>query len=817
MDEEESETNKALTSIDKKKVAQLEKIGLSDLLIAGGLGILTFVLLSFWRFPCMPPDCWESSVIASGVKPAAKLIGNYWPLVASFLYRLFGIDGANALQMLLGRMAIAGLTILAYLLTRELLIFIMLSRPQFASVKRTNVMRTASALAALSFAMADPVWSIGQFASQTLALLTLTMVSLEFFFVFLRKGELKYAFLMATALGLITADSPFGIVLAIFFMAVYLFVVRQNPNMESPFFKLAVLEVGKWHVTAIFIIAILSGIGLDMIAYVRFNGLVANGLGAGDLPLVWANEYVQAASGAASPVAWIVWIGVMLVPCIVTFFRFPAAADEDVFLDYSTGILFAFCGLIALSQAAGLAALWFWSYIPVDSTYLHAVGIIMNSVTIALALTVLGIDTYCRDHQKIAKTRFGLGDDDENDVRLEAYSRNGLTFVRYSIMAVLPFLFLAALLPGRKKTNAREMMSMIDDGVKSLIAECEDAKYVFSDGHLDDYIELASAAQGRHLNCISFFSGGEPRDVMLRTRGMTPGGEEAFAIANDAGMGLRTLVRDKPEVLTNAAVMMGFDLWKRDGKPVPPIGGLLSRPAGWNDPEVQKAGIDFSKKLTERVNALYRRGGTHDCSDQILKDKFLALQWRLARMNIYRAENYDLAGEPLLAMREVETANELNAKNETYQKLLAGITKKVEQMQQKITPREGLQLALARADFRMARVYAQPILEDNENDPDGNFAMGMYEIGEHQLARAEEYLKRVLITKPREAAVYNNLAVIQTTFGRFDEAMANVEKALEIIPGSAAVIDTRKQLEAAIKAARDKEHAEEKKNNGAGK
>ncbi|MBP5790949.1 MAG: tetratricopeptide repeat protein, partial [Kiritimatiellae bacterium] len=268
---------------------------------------------------------------------------------------------------------------------------------------------------------------------------------------------------------------------------------------------------------------------------------------------------------------------------------------------------------------------------------------------------------------------------------------------------------------------------------------------------------------------------------------------------------------DKPEALESAAVMMGFDLWKRDGKPMPPIGGLLSRPAGWKDEEVKKAGIAYSKELIDRVNALYASGGTKDCSDQILKDKFLAVQWRLARMNLYRAENYDLAGEPILAMQEVEVANDLNAKNETYVKLIGTVTKRIEQMQQKVTPREGLQMSLARADFRMARVYAQPILEEDEDDPDGNFAMGMYELGEKQLGRAEEYLKRVLKRKPNEAAVYNNLAVIQTTLGKFSEAKANVDKALELIPGSAAVIDTRKQLEAAVREAKAKKDAANQK------
>jgi Tfp pilus assembly protein PilF len=100
----------------------------------------------------------------------------------------------------------------------------------------------------------------------------------------------------------------------------------------------------------------------------------------------------------------------------------------------------------------------------------------------------------------------------------------------------------------------------------------------------------------------------------------------------------------------------------------------------------------------------------------------------------------------------------------------------------------------------MGKMYAETILAAEPDNADANFAMGMYYLKENQLTRAEEYLKRCLVRKPNEPAVYNNLAMIQLTLGKLDAAEINVQKALKLIPGSAAVIDTQKAIEKAREA-----------------
>ena len=50
-------------------------------------------------------------------------------------------------------------------------------------------------------------------------------------------------------------------------------------------------------------------------------------------------------------------------------------------------------------------------------------------------------------------------------------------------------------------------------------------------------------------------------------------------------------------------------------------------------------------------------------------------------------------------------------------------------------------------------------------------------------------------------AFYNNLAIIQMRMGKFDAAEINVTRALELVPESAEVKDTKKKLDKARKAA----------------
>lgn len=798
--------------LPEAEIAQTEKIGLGDLVIVGAIAALTWFFSTLWEFPGILPSVWNDAAVAAGVRPASSVLPGYWTFLGSLIYSIFGNSAAPAMLRFFGHLALAGIAVLVYAVLREWLAFAMRARPQM-SKRRTFVQRIASALGAAAFVAADPVWSAGQCLSETTVLLVLVLLALEFFFVFLRKGTIKYAYICAIILGLLTAETPMGLILTAILIFTNSFIIKVMPAMESPFFDPSIMEVGKWHMTFIYLFSAIAGVVLNSLTYLGHNALSS----VGDVPLAYLLGYWSTLSGSASVGAWVLWLGVCLLPFVVATIKFPESADEEQFLSYASGLIFFCCGVVVICQFASLPALWFWTYMPVNSQFLLSVGLFCCAATFALSVTILGVDSLCRDHKRLAEQSFGAilmqgedEDDEEEDGRVvnRAFGKAGeqlagarsTNVLRLIGMIVILIVALGVMAPGRVKSGTRAMLATVQDAVSAIVTESGDAKYLFTDGNLDAAIELEAAKRGLPLKCYSLMGGPGPLEVYLRLRGMTDS-EDQFSFKFDTAMGLRSWIRDRPERLAESAVMMGFDLWKRDGKPVPPMGGFVSRPTGFTSAEEAEAFANGARAMAKSIIALHHdSSGVKSCTDDKIKRAFETVQWRLARMCTYRSEVEDRQGKVEEAIADVTLAKELNDNNSIYRDLVAAMEKRNQMMMQKLTPREGLQLALVRADFTMGKLYAETILSADPDNPDANFAMGMFYIQERQLSRAERYLLRCLIRKPNEPAVYNNLAMLQIELKKFEAAKVNVEKALKLIPDSAAVLETKKALEEAMKA-----------------
>ena len=777
------------------EIAQTERIGLGDLAIAGILAGLTFLFSILWQFPGTIPSLWNDIAYASGVRPATQVMPGFWRCLATFVYRLFGVNGGAPLLQLLGYVSLMALAVGMYASLREVLAFIMRRRPQY-SKRRTFVMQLASLVGAVAFVGSDVVWSSGQFFSETTIQLLLLVGSLEFYFVFLRKGSLKYAYGCALLLGLLTAETPAGLIVVALCAGIYAFALKVMPVFESPFLNPAVIEVGKWYMTFIFLFALVFGVVLNCLTFISHSGIDAIGLSVGDIPLMYLKGYWNLLATAADKLGWLLVVAVAVVPFVVSIVRFPSAADEERFLAYPTGIVFLCCGLLAVAQSCSLPALWYWTYVKISSPLLISAGAMLSAATIACALTILGVDAFCRNHRRLALQIFG-GMGDWSNLKDDSDEHPQSRFYRIARMAVLflvPLVIVLVIVPGRQKRDTREMLSVIRDAITATVDEAGDSEFIFTDGNLDSALEIESSGRGGALKCVSLMGGNSPMAMYLRTRGLGTDREDVFSFRHDGGMGLRTWMRDKPERLARSSVQIGFDLWKRDGKAIPEIGGFLSRPATKVDPAFRARMVERAKELARRILAVRATGGFRRCTDRSIRSAFTSVQWRIARMCFYRGEALDLSGEAAEAIAEVSLAKELNDNNDVYRDLMRTVEKHNEMLVTRLTPREGLQLALVRADFTMAKLYAETILVAQPEHADANFAMGMYYQKQGQLSRAEEYLKRSLIGKPREPAVYNNLAMLQMELGKFDAALVNVEKALEIIPESSAVKDTKKQI-----------------------
>ncbi len=771
------------------EIDKAEKLGIGDVLLAMLLAVVTFALQWLWEYPGIHPALWDQAAVATGVRPPVNIIPGFAIAISSIVYKLAGVEVGTFILRSAGHGILAIAAMFVFMLFREILTFVMRSRPQI-SPRRTLVMRIAALVGTFAFVSADPVWAAGQFFGETTLLLALTLAALEFFFAFLRKGTLKYSYMCAITLGLLMAETPAGIVLTILLIAMNFLVMKIFPNLESPFFKPALIEVGKWHMTFLLIASFCIGVAANCVSFKLHGGLVPLGESVGDLPLKYLLNYSARVTSAASGGGWILLLSVALGPLIISLVHFAAAADEEKFLAYPTGIVFLCCGALSLSQCASLPALWFWTYFEVSSSYLLALATMMSALMVSLSVTILGVDSLCRDHRRIAVRIYGNEDGGVDEMVMSP----GLTErLRKFGIVVVPMALIAALLPGRVKSATRAMLALVRDVVEATVDEVDGAKFLFSDGNLDAAIEVEALARSQELYCVSLM-GLDPNAVWLRARGLTDA-EDLLSFRFDGAMGLRSWIRDKPASLTNAAVQVGFDLWKRDGKALPPIGGLVSRPAGGNE-EARTNAVERARALAHRAMDIYDRG-IGSAVEKSVKRVFFDTEWRLARMCLYRAEFEDLSGDADAAMQDMELSRRLNERNDTFKVLMKANERRNEQMMRRLTPREGLQLALARADFTLGKIYAEAILDADLENPDANFALAMYYFNEQQLSRSEEFFKRCLIRNPEEPAVYNNLAIVQLRQGKLEAASLNVARALEIIPTSAEVLDTQKQIEEA--------------------
>jgi len=505
-----------------------------------------------------------------------------------------------------------------------------------------------------------------------------------------------------------------------------------------------------------------------------------------------------------------------VAPTVVCIILLPRAADEEQFLPYHIGAVYLFAGLLSLAQFCQVDALWFWTWISkttmVSSDFLLCMFMFALAATTVFSLAVLGIDTLCRNHRRLALQRYA---DMRQDIesRPEVVSPKMMQIMRRVGVVAVPLLILASSLPGRRLVKAREMMSILSDYAVEVVEECGPVKWLFTDGSFDPLIEVIAAVAGREVRPVGMIDRyNSPYEAYLRMRGVSDA-EDKLSMEVSGGMALRSWLRDKKERLGDVAIQLGFDIWKRDGHAIPPCSGLVSRPEGMDEAD-RARGVANARSLGARVLEFYAKGGPPRNAGPQLIDLFLFVQWRIARIARMRAEREDNAGNAQGALEDVALSEQLDEKNASLKRILDGMEKARQIMSRQITPREGLQMALTRADFALARRYAEPILKADPDEPQANFGMGMSYFVQEQWTRAETYLRRCLIRNPKEPAIYNNLAVLQMKTGRFDAAEKNARHALELIPESAEVQDTLKQVlkaraDALARAKKAKKRAEE--------
>lgn len=768
-----------------------QQLGAVDYVLAAVLGSVAFVLLSLLSYGGLHPDAWNDCAIAAGLRPAQTIFPGFWRLIARCLYKALGIGGGGAMVSLLGKVVLGLVVALAYLTFKEILA-ILIRMIDSRALWGGKISRFVAALSALVFLGADPVWTLGYAFTPTLLNVFLFALSVFLLTRFLGSGRVSPAYWAMFVMGLFCAESPLGLILLFGFWIVFYVLLTKGGLFHVQLLEPLIQQSSKWFLTFFWAIGLLAGIAANVLGFIAMDGLDATGVTLGALPLAYVVQMWHTFVSAASVGAWIVGIGVAFLPFILGIAMLRRATDLEYFLSYHVGIVFFVIGCVAYSQVAALQPLWFWELsdsIRVGSRLLLFVCAYMSATTVLCALTVVAIDAYCRDHRRLAAQ---INPDlDESDDRPGSGGA-----VRNATFAFVSVLLLAGIAPGRIQPKTNRMLALFEDYIREILDESDGATWLFTDGAYDCALELESARRGGNITCVSLLPGPSARSGYALKCKM-PDDEDRLSADVGGSNVLRTWQRDKPERIENCAMQLGLELWRvRSGKEYPPVSGVLAR-TKWPDAEAVKTGIDRGYQLIERVLGFYTDGGPAKIAGRRVNDLFLFMQWRLARLARIRSEIFDRAGDVGRATDEMRIADALDDKNESLKRILEGMARLREHTMRQMTPREGLHFALVRADFMLARRYAEPILDADPDDVDANFGIGMSYLVQEQYSRAEEHLERCLKRNAKEPAVWNNIAVIQMRLGRYDEAKKNAQKALELMPESAEIKNTIQQIEKA--------------------
>ena len=767
------------------------------------LGCAFAVLSWCWGSVEIPPDLWEDVAVAAGLRPPVAPFPGLWHGFSSILFNAVGLRAGLWMLHALGPLSLGLVAAAVFMVLHELLPMTLRLRMKRVGWSRF-IVRLVLMQATVCLVCAEPVWRACRFFSPTTLQLLLTLIAAILCCRAFRLKSVVRVYVAAGVLGVLAAETPVGLIVPMILASVgwwrgigSLPDLTPNP-LANPLVRLMALR----RMTYAFFAGFIPAIVANAVFFLSMDGMAAHGWNGAQYVVHVIARYGQLLVFAASPVGWLFIFGFVGVPLVLASVLVGKATDEDKFLPYRYGLFFVLAGAVAFLQVAGWKSFWFWTWTSVTnvkSDYLLFLCALGSAVTLMFSLCVTGVEIYFRNYRRIAVTHF---EDALEDPAAEpvAKSFRPVDRIRRVLLQCEPLVLVALVLPFRWQPTVNEMRSLVGEFVRRTAAECGNATRLFTDGAMDAGVEVAAAAQGKLLRTLSMMSGGEPREVYIRERGALDS-EDKDLLATGASDALRTWVRYRPERMADVAIQLGFELWRHDKLPMPACGGFIARPDGGLSSESAAAGVTAAHALAKRMLALYEEAAPMEVPDRVLKSLFQFAQWRLARMCRMRADALDKAKKTDEAMAETELADRLDTKNEAYAQLRRQMDWVGLQKGARLTLREGLKLGLDRADFRMARTYAQQVLVSNPDDSAANFAIGMGYFVEEQYGRAEIYLKRSLASRPDEPAALNNLAIVLMRQGRYAEAETNALHALRVMPESSAVKKTVEAIREKAKSA----------------
>ena len=733
-----------------------------DWTIAAIAGLVSFAAFAFLSVRGLDPSQWGEVAVAARLRPPQYIFPGLWRVLTYGLFSTLTIYSAvNALSWI--GAALGGICVsLVYLVARQSLSFLTRFGDEHA-VWDDVVCPAFAFVAAFFVAVAEPVWRIMQTFSPEGLRLFMLLLAVHVYMRWLSHGRDWRLYPLVALIGVMAAETPFAFVLPPLMLMGY-YRIWGHVSMgsyEAPESLPDPDSLPCWRMFFLFCGSLGAAVWLNAYAFTALGGVSANGWSSTDIYFRYGGGYWHVLASASSMAGWALGLGFGLFPLVVAQRLFPTTLRDDMPMLFQRGVILVFVAVLAIMQTGAFPAARFWAFtkesVAVSSSFLLSFYVLCTALTIALCGAAFTFE--CQ--------RVYLPDDAQKPGRM-------LRWLVPSI-ALLLMLLAAVNVP---RTEEREMDGIVRDALVETVLECGDAKWIFTDGRLDEGLELTAAMMGRRIHTLNMMSGPSNWEKTVRESSFPAGSADRDNASIGIPMLLRVWAGEKPHGMDEAAVQLGLEFWKREGKDMPKASGFLARVRGLDD-ETAARGVEAASRLADRILALSETARLK--ASPALVDAVSSVSWRISRFARLRHDE--------------KLADRLDRTNTALKRMLTIVEYERQRTFMQLTPREGLRIALRRADFVEARRYAAAVLRSDEDDPEANFGTGMSYLGEANLKDAEFYLRRCLKRRPDEPAVLNNLSIICRKTRRYEEAEELARHALKMLPNSPEVQQTLKDAQ----------------------
>lgn len=748
----------------------------ADVLIGGLLALVVTGAAFALSYPYVHPSAWGDYAVGTGLRPAGGALPFLWTLLARGLTDFVGAVRAAAALPMIGRILLGGIAWIVYgSLVAQLGYMSPLSqRP----VRQRMLLRVVSAAATIAFVTSDAVWTAAQSFTPGFLTFVFLLVALCSFQSFYFYGGRLAAVICATALTLSCIETPLALVLGL--GMAYLVKRRWVANHDGDAFRKWVTDI-RWPA---FVLAVTVAVLVARAGIVLYHD---DWKAAGEVPdmmqMVSATVvfWLEGVGRAARFDGWLVLLVLTVGPLIGLMAVFRKACDEEAqfpFLGLVCHIIYCVFGFFQFVGFGHVSVFAFFPSRMFPGELVRLPALLIFAFCLAMAASVLVTEAFTRrvvwHHDKVSDAILGIVQ--------SASERFRLPWRR--VATVLLTLFLLSLLVMPFVDDRRESLVALRDFVSAVVDDAKDCTDICTDGRLDDAYRMEAARRGATLRPRPMLTRGSKVQGLMQRIGIE-NAELKLAAGEGPAACLRAMIKDHPQLLDRLAVQIGFEVWRMELRPLPPMWGTLARFSG--TPEERKRSIAAARALGARFivpsSAFVR-------TDEPLAEIVDCARWRLSRMAKCRAEEADRADNVKTSARERELMRSLDAANETLNDLLADLARTKRNRGRALSPREVLHLALMRGDCSACGTLAAAVLETDPENGEAHFAMALSCAADDDYKGAESHFRFCMKLRPNDPVIRNNLALTLHNLGRFTEAREQAQRALEIAPHVDEIRDT---------------------------